>query len=79
MVLNNGFSIWSRIESSVRQSLVLGPQLFLIKVNDIDNCNISSLSELADDAKLLGIVSNIEKVKSLRRNLSNSVIGLMIS
>ena len=71
MVLNGSFSMWSHVDSGVPQGSVLGPLLFLIYVNDIDDCIINRLSKFADDAKLLGIVSDMEKVESLRRDLSN--------
>ena len=71
MVLNGSFSMWSHVDSGVPQGSVLGPLLFLIYVNDIDDCIINRLSKFADDAKLLGIVSDMEKVESLRRDLHN--------
>ena len=56
--LNNEFSDWCNVLSGVRQDSVLGPLLFLIYINDIDEYIVSKLEKFADDTKLCRRISN---------------------
>ena len=49
--LNNEFSDWCDVLSGVSQGSVLGPLVFLIYINDIDEYIISKLEKFADDTK----------------------------
>ena len=58
VVLNGMESDWGNINSGVPQGSVLGPLLFLIYINDLENGIISSIKFFADDTSLFSIVKN---------------------
>ena len=58
VVLLGCYSEWIRVKSGVPQGSVLGPLLFLIYINDIDDSVSSNLLKFADDTKVFRIVSN---------------------
>jgi len=53
VALNGEISPWSRVTSGVPQGSVLGPVLFLVYVNDIDEDISSTVYKFADDTKLV--------------------------
>ena len=62
VVLNGSASDWADVLSGVPQGSVLGPLLFVIYVNDIDQDLHSKLLKFADDTKLFGVGRSVEKV-----------------
>ena len=58
VVLNGSYSCYSQIESGVPQGSVLGPLLFLIYINDLENNIKSNVKFFADDTMLFSIVKD---------------------
>jgi len=55
----------------VPQGSVLGPLLFLLYINDIDDKVSSMLLKFADDTKLFKAVATMDDVNKLRLDLTN--------
>ena len=73
VVINGCFSDWSNVISGVPQGSVLGPLLFIIYINDIDECVAGKILKFADDTKIYHTVYSDEEVSVLQSDLRNLV------
>ena len=71
VVLLGSCSRWIKVKSGVPQGSVLGPLLFLIYINDIDELVSSNLLKFADDTKIVSVVSNKNDIDKLQQDLRN--------
>jgi len=56
--INGVVSSWLQVLSGVPQGSVLGPILFLIYINDLDNGIKNWILKFADDTKIFSVVNN---------------------
>ena len=69
VVINGFMSSWLDVKSGVPQGSVLGPILFLIYVNDIDDGLNCKVSKFADDTKIACKVTTTRERETLQSDL----------
>ena len=67
---NNATSDWLPVLSGVPQGSVLGPCLFVIHINDIDDTVSSKILKFADDTKITASISSVEEQHILQTDLT---------
>ena len=65
--------MWRDVKSGVPQRSVLGPLLFVIYINDIDDRVAAKILKFADDTKIYQTVTSAEEISALQSDLSNLV------
>ena len=71
VVLLGSSSKWIKVKSGVPQGSVLGPLLFFIFINDIDELINTRVLTFADDTKVYGVVASQEDIDKLQQDLKN--------
>ena len=71
--INQTISSWTPVTSGVPHGSVLGPLLFLIYINDLDNGIVSKISKFADDTKLCHSSRHPDEVLELQKDLNRLV------
>ena len=70
VVLNGKFSDWRNVSSGVPQGSVLGPILFLIYINDLDEDVKCKISKFADYTKIANRVISLSQQQELQKDLN---------
>ena len=73
VIVNREISNWKSVLSGVPQGSVLGPILFLIYINDLENDISSKVLNFADDKKVFRKVTNDTDKQSLQDDLDKLV------
>jgi hypothetical protein len=72
VTLNGYISLWKEVLSGVPQGSVLGPFLFVIYINDMQDILRAVSNMYADDTKLASIMTNSNSYQLLQQDLDNA-------
>ena len=75
VIINGNFSEWKDVLSGVPQGPVLGPLLFLIYIDDLDNGLKSKILKFADDTKCFRRINKAEDQTILQSDLNRRQFG----
>ena len=73
VILNGTKSSWRDVISGVPQGSVLGPLLFILYLNDLENCISSKVYKFADDTKIARPIVNTNDNAKLQRDLDRMI------
>ena len=73
VIIDGEMSNWKSVLSGVPQGSVLGPILFLLYINDLEDDISSKVLKFADDTKVFRKVTNDTDKQSLQDNLDKLV------
>ena len=71
VVVDGEISSWKPVLSGVPQGSVLGPILFLVYINDLEEAVTGKILKFADDTKLFRKVRKLEINKHYKMTLIN--------
>ena len=71
--INQTFRRWTPVTSGAPQGSVLGPLLFLIYINDLDNSIVSKITKFTDDTILCHSSRHPDEVLELQEDLNRLV------
>jgi ribonucleases P/MRP protein subunit RPP40 len=69
VVINGRASQWTEVDSGVPHGSILGPLLFIIFINGIDEGIVSDILKFADDTKIFRKAGTVDNINKLREDL----------
>ena len=75
-MLGGEYSEWTMVTSEVLLRSVLGPVLFVIFINDIDEGIRSRIWKFADDLKMMGRVKAQTDIEQIKKDIDKHISWL---